>query len=176
MNVVFQTYHLDFNNTAILKRKWLDGDSWQEARGFKKPASEKLTGKVYVFSDGRWPFYVGMTTQPLGLRLGGGFRPTPERRIGGFAGYRFKEKMQNAFLHVFTGSEQAPWSERDAKCIEAEIVFRIRQDGDWPAFQTEIHFSRPEEVHKHAADFAFSTFLKLRAVGGLTLTKDAVNG
>lgn len=170
MNIVVQTYHLGFSRTAILKKKWLDGASWKEVLGFKKPASEKGTGKVYVFSDGRWPFYVGMTTQSLGLRLGGGFRATPERRISGFAGYRFKEKLREAFLHVFTGSEQSPWTDRDAKCIEAEIVFRIRQDGYWPEFQTEIHFSPPEEVHKHAAEFAFSTFLTLRATGGLALS------
>lgn len=75
--------------------------------------------------------------------------------------------MTEAFLHIFTGGEESPWTDRDAKCIEAEVVFRIRQDGDWPEFQTEIHFSRPQVNHKHAADFILSTFLNLRATGEL---------
>lgn len=166
-----ETYFVTFTDTAITKRWRMVDAEWVEEGGFKKPLSLKSVGKVYIFADPQWPFYVGMTTQALNTRLRGGFRTTPEKKVNGFSGYRFKSKMGSAFLHVFMGEDGNSWEEKDAKCIEAEVVFRIRQDGKWPAYQTEIHFSSPEKHHTSAADSIINHFSKLRANGGLSAPK-----
>jgi len=116
-----------------------------------------------------WPFYVGKATQPIRNRLRGAFKPTPENRIAGFAGYRFKRERSSAVIHVFTAQGTAHWSGHDAECIEAEMVFRVRTEGAWPEYQTEIHFSKPKEMHSAAADSIFAVFKKLKDSGGLKL-------
>ncbi|WP_324726054.1 hypothetical protein [Actomonas aquatica] len=95
--------------------------------------------------------------------MGAAFRATPAKRINGFAGYRFKRDLDQAFLHVFMGSEDSPWSDMDAECIEAEVVYRIRQHGEWPRYQTEIHFSAPQSVHSSAADSIMNYFIGTKA-------------
>lgn len=44
-----------------------------------------------------------------------------------------------------------PQSVRDIETVEAEVVFLIRQAGQWPEFQTEIHFHPSNEGHREAA-------------------------
>jgi len=39
----------------------------------------------------------------------------------------------------------------DAETIEAEIVFLIRFNGQWPKYQTEIHFHSSESWHRELA-------------------------
>jgi hypothetical protein len=81
--------------------------------------------------------------------------------------------MQEAFLHVFMGPDSAPWSDQDAECIEAEIVYRVRQTGSWPKYQTEIHFAEPQLVHSHAADAIIGVFQRLKAQPTLHRPQDA---
>ena len=75
--------------------------------------------------------------------------------------------MTNAFLHVFMGPPASPWSSIEAECIEAEVVFRIRQAGAWPKYQTEIHFAEAKPVHTSAADEIMAYFGTLRKRNGL---------
>lgn len=35
--------------------------------------------------------------------------------------------------------------------MKAELVFLIRQAGQWPAYQTEIHFHQSTTVHRQVA-------------------------
>jgi hypothetical protein len=165
--MIHVVHFLTFTETAITSRWLWDKAAWTKTDGFARPVTCKKMGKVYVFSDETWPFYVGKATQSIGSRLGGAFRATPEKRVNGFAGYRFKREKTNAILHVFMGPFDAPWTDADAECIEAEVVFRIRQTGAWPAYQTEIHFSAPGPVHATAADKIMDYFHQLKAGQGL---------
>jgi hypothetical protein len=169
MSICSQVYHLSFNETSITGLHQWSGGAWKVVNGFEAPASTKKIGKVYVFSDGRWPFYVGKATQPIRNRIRGAFKATPENRIAGFAGYRFKRDRTDAVIHVFTAQGAAHWSGQDAECIEAEVVYRVRTEGAWPEYQTEIHFSKPNEMHSAAADSIFSVFKNLKDSGGLKL-------
>ena len=166
------TYFLTFNETA-LKQLWLrKNETWAKTDKFACPVTTQGMGKVYIFADESWPFYVGKTVQSVSGRIRGAFRATPEKRVNGFAGYRFKREKTRAFLHVFMGTKDQPWSDADAECIEAEVVFRIRQAGAWPAYQTEIHFSTPTLVHTTAADEIMAFFRHLQSKQGIPRPAD----
>ncbi len=161
------TYFLTFSETA-LQQLWLEKNgTWEATKDFTRPATQQKMGKVYIFADEQWPFYVGKTSSSVSSRIREAFRCTPEKRANGFAGYRFKREKTRAFLHVFMGPLENPWSGVDAECIEAEVVFRIRQTGAWPAYQTEIHFSPPTQLHSAAADNILAYFENLRSGQGL---------
>jgi hypothetical protein len=42
-------------------------------------------------------------------------------------------------------------NERDIETVEAEVVYLIRAAGQWPAFQTEIHFYPSSARHREVA-------------------------
>ncbi|MCC6285547.1 MAG: hypothetical protein IT439_09655 [Phycisphaerales bacterium] len=48
-------------------------------------------------------------------------------------------------------SASGPLTPVDAETIEAEIVFLIRQSGQWPMYQTEIHFHESNADHRRIA-------------------------
>lgn len=163
--MIHQAYYLAFTETAITRRWLRTGEQWTETHGFKQPATTLGVGKIYVFAcaQTQWPLYVGQTKRSLGGRFGAAFKCTPDNRVNGFAGYRFKRDRRAAYLHVFMGDAAHPWSSQDAECIEAEIVFRIRRDsGAWPAFQSEIHFAPPAAAHSAAADEVMGHFHVLK--------------
>ncbi len=39
----------------------------------------------------------------------------------------------------------------DIETVEAEVVYRIRHAGQWPQYQTEIHFHESKRVHRDVA-------------------------
>ncbi|ATC65174.1 hypothetical protein CMV30_15100 [Nibricoccus aquaticus] len=165
--MIHTVHFLTFSETALTQRwRWNEKD-WVMSNGFAHPVTAKQMGKVYIFADERWPLYVGKSTQSIAGRVAGAFKATPTNRVNGFGGYRFKREKTEAFLHVFMGTLAAPWTNTDAECIEAEVVFRIRQAGAWPAYQTEIHFSAPGPLHETAADEIMNYFRKLKTTGGL---------
>ena len=43
-------------------------------------------------------------------------------------------------------------NERDIETVEAEVVYLIRSAGQWPEFQTEIHFHPSTPVHRKVAE------------------------
>jgi hypothetical protein len=60
--------------------------------------------------------------------------------------------LTNASLFVwYADADEGPASQRVLETIEAEIVFAIRQSGQWPAFQTEIHFYPSTKAHRRLA-------------------------
>ncbi|MBE7539344.1 MAG: hypothetical protein HS122_13145 [Opitutaceae bacterium] len=166
--MVHETCYLNFTRTAITARWRRDGENWVKTNGFINPLSAKGSGKVYIFADAKWPFYVDKASQSIGSRVGQAFRCTPHNRAKGFAGYRCKQRMTESFLHVFMGPPENPWSSEDAECIEAEVVFRIRQAGAWPVYRTEIHFSKPAPRHEKSADAIMAYFTRLKAHRGLS--------
>lgn len=115
---------------------------------FRGRASRRET-KLYVFSVDNAPIYVGVTKQPVGARLRLGWSAKGE---SGYHGYAFRRKIRRADLDVwyFEGRSTAS-TEVDAESVEAEIVFLIRANGQWPKYQTEIHFHPSEARHRELA-------------------------
>jgi len=151
-----ETYFLEFNTSRILNRyRLLDGE-WKFTRTFKQPLSS-AGPKVYVFSSRKEIFYIGKTTQSIGLRFGAAFKASIEKRHGGFKGYAFKNHIQFAHLHVFTSDKWNLKDLDDAELIEAEIAFHYRMtSGKWPRFQNEIHFGSHTKKHSNAAARMYS--------------------
>jgi len=155
-------YALRFNSSGILQRYALassKGSSWDPIDCFPAPLTSK-SPKLYVFSDGRWPYYVGITRQSLSNRLRHGFKASFEKRLSGYGGYAFKNHETAAVLHVWI-EEGLSRDPKNMETVEAELVYRIRAKGTWPKYQTEIHFSPFVSVHTGVADKVFRTFTSL---------------
>jgi hypothetical protein len=104
--------------------------------------------KLYIVSiDGR-PIYVGTTKQALRNRLRFGWTATGK---SGYYGYAWRRENTTADLDVWCHMDAVGRNEVDVETVEAEVVFLIRQSGQWPAGQTEIHFHPSEAIHRQAA-------------------------
>jgi hypothetical protein len=55
----------------------------------------------------------------------------------------------------YADSDRGQESQRELETIEAEIVFEIRVAGQWPRFQTEIHFHESNDDHRRLAKDIF---------------------
>jgi hypothetical protein len=119
------------------------------ATRFSGRATSRLP-KLYVVAAGDKPIYVGVTKQPMRARLRFGWDAKGQ---SGYYGYRWRHHHTEVQLDV--------WYELDPpergspligmETVEAEVVFLIRQRGQWPAFQTEIHFHESTPEHREAA-------------------------
>lgn len=104
--------------------------------------------KLYIVSiDGR-PIYVGTTKQALRDRLRFGWTATGK---GGYYGYAWRRENTAADLDVWGHMDAVGRNKFDIETVEAEVVFLIRQSGQWPAYQTEIHFHLSGAAHRQAA-------------------------
>ena len=56
-----------------------------------------------------------------------------------------------AFVDVWCHEDSTQRDCLDVETVEAEVVFLIRSAGQWPEFQTEIHFHRSEPIHREIA-------------------------
>lgn len=115
---------------------------------FVAPATQAIP-KLYVASRGRILIYIGITRQSMATRLRNGLQANGQH---GYYGYRWRDQP-NLNLDIWY-LDNAP-EERAAaelECIEAEVVFLARQRfGQWPEFQTEIHFHASKKFHRDAA-------------------------
>jgi len=118
----------------------------------------RRTPKLYVVGQDRWPIYVGVTQQRMSDRLRSGFAA---KGAGGYHGYAWRHVHTAAWLDVWclAGEPISP-TQRDAETVEAEIVFRIRQAGQWPMHQTEIHFHPSNDEHRRIADRVMAHYAK----------------
>lgn len=115
---------------------------------FSGLASQKVS-KLYVISREKWPIYIGVTVQKMGTRLRLGFTANGESGYHGYAWRKlFKEAALDVWCPIPTSGRLTP---RDAETIEAEIVFLVRESGQWPLFQTEIHFHESNADHRRIA-------------------------
>jgi hypothetical protein len=73
------------------------------------------------------------------------------RQQGGYYGYAWRHENTAANLDVWCHMDALERNERDIETIEAEVVFLIRKAGQWPQFQTEIHFHPSEPIHRQVA-------------------------
>lgn len=147
-----------------------DGYELLEHRTFSGYSSSRLP-KIYVFSDGNVPVYVGIAKRPISQRLRYGFAAAGKHGYHGYALRRpeaIREYGGELSLTIWVQSDPVPemkggkpiqnadgslrWSLEDMKKVEAEVVYLIRhRTGEWPRYQTEIHFSAPETAHRKAA-------------------------
>jgi hypothetical protein len=94
------------------------------------------------------PVYVGTTKQSVRNRLRYGWSAKGK---GGYYGYAWRHGNSQADLDVWCHADAMDRNERDIGTVEAEVVFLIRAAGQWPQFQTEIHFYPSAPHHRRAA-------------------------
>lgn len=94
--------------------------------------------KLYIASINDVPVHVGITKRRMSERLRYGWNVTGQHA---YHGYAWRRTGTNAVLHVWGDEDQAIERDHlDLETVEAEIVYLIRMNGQWPQFQTEIHF------------------------------------
>lgn len=123
---------------------------------FNSRAASKLP-KLYVVSSAGAIVYVGVTKQSMSARFRLGWKATG---ASGYYGYAWRHALAQAKLHVWYHEDAGESrSSRDVETVEAEVAFLVRQAGQWPAHQTEIHFFPSSDVHRaHARRvFEFAT-------------------
>lgn len=120
------------------------------AKGTKKFSglATSVMPKLYIASIDGKPVYVGLTKQSIRNRLRLGWRASGQ---SGYHGYAWRHGNGKATLSVWCHMDAVDRNERDIEIVEAEVVFLIRSAGQWPAFQTEIHFHPSTDVHRMVA-------------------------
>ena len=115
---------------------------------FSGIATSKLP-KLYIASVDEKPIYVGVTKQSMRNRLRFGWNA---QGAGGYYGYAWRHKFSEAYLDIWCHEDPPPQNVLlDIETVEAEVVFLIRCAGQWPMFQTEIHFHPSEPMHREVA-------------------------
>ena len=111
--------------------------------------------KLYIVSAGAAPIYVGQTVQSLRARMRLGFSADG---LGGYYGYSWRHQHPSVDLRIWL-LEDAPEETEliDLQTIEAELVYLLRHRlGQWPSYQTEIHFYPSEPIHRNLAEQVYS--------------------
>lgn len=107
--------------------------------------------KLYVISDAEEevPLYIGATIQPMRTRLRQGWAANGAT---GYYGYPWRTSASRLFLDIFhlLGCSKDDWK-RELETVEAEVAFLVREAGQWPVGQTEIHFFPSRDWHREAA-------------------------
>jgi hypothetical protein len=76
----------------------------------------------------------------------------PYFRIGRLVTQWWANKFTEASLDIWVHEDPANETPLlDLETIEAEVVFLVRQAGQWPLRQTEIHFHSSSPVHREIA-------------------------
>lgn len=102
---------------------------------FIAPDTNTGIPKLYMVKNGSEIFYVGITSQGIGVRLRYGFKAAGEK---GYYGYKWKDKLTHAELIVWSFPRQ---DIKFVEAVEGELVYFIREKtGKWPKYQMEIHF------------------------------------
>jgi len=106
--------------------------------------------KLYIVSGAKEiPLYIGATKQRMRTRLRQGWNATGET---GYYGYPWKSATEPLSLDIFCllDCPHERWT-RELETVEAEVAFLVREAGQWPAGQTEIHFFPSNDWHREAA-------------------------
>jgi hypothetical protein len=116
--------------------------------------------KLYVVASRRRLVYVGITNQPIRARLRLGWTADGSH---GYYGYAWRRQLRSATLYVwFHPKTTGKAAIRDLETVEAEVAYLVRKQGQWPAFQTEIHFYPSRAVHRRAAKDVVARVRKAR--------------
>ena len=138
------TYRLTFTEDEITK---VDND---ERGKFRDPVTQRRRPKLYVISHSQRPIYVGTTTRPIRSRLNDGFNADP-KTTNGYYGYPWKQLGQVTIDVWMLDLDIGTDPKHEAETLEAEVAFLIRQSGQWPKYQSEIHFHQSQDSHRVAA-------------------------
>jgi hypothetical protein len=115
---------------------------------FSDIATLKLP-KLYIVSVDEKPMYVGVTKQSIRSRLRSGWNADG---TNGYHGYKWRHKLSRANLDIWCDQNSGlEGSSLELQTVEAEIVFLIRSAGQWPKYQTEIHFYHSAAAHRKVA-------------------------
>jgi len=78
----------------------------------------------------------------------------------GYYGYLWRHHVKQVDLDIWAcPSPSTEQIVKDMETIEAEVVHVIRCAGNWPKFQTEIHFHQSTEAHRAVAMRVLSSFV-----------------
>jgi len=116
-------------------------------------AAESKRPKLYVISHNKKIVYVGITRQNIRNRLRIGFKANGK---DGFYGYAWRRVLKEADMAIWY--DEKGETNDDVETIEAELVFCIRKNKQWPKYQTEIHFHQSKEKHIREAQKLFALY------------------
>ncbi len=159
-------YRITFNPKKITSREGPKG----EKNGFVSPASNEGP-KLYIISAEEIPVYVGATKRPMGERMRTGFQSDGRN---GYRGYLWRHYLSLAAVDIWQleleekdfaelkedptvkkakeNNNQKRIEEIIIETVEAEVVLLIQQRyGQWPKYQSEIHFRQSQETHREIA-------------------------
>jgi len=140
-------YHLRMKNGEIDSIE-LEG---KMVNTFKKPVTDTGVPKLYVVKYQSKVIYVGLTSQGIRTRLRYGLKAKGKH---GYHGYQWKN-LSEVDLLVWCFPEE-PFERIES--IEAELVYLVRNHtGQWPEYQTEIHFHKVSEEEKKVAKSIYQT-------------------
>lgn len=117
---------------------------------FRGQAAQRCPKLYIICREGEEvPHYIGATVQPMRTRLRQGWQATGAT---GYYGYRWRSARHALQLDVFylLDCPDESWS-CELQTVEAEVAFLVREAGQWPVGQTEIHFFPSEQWHRDAA-------------------------
>ncbi|MCC6739556.1 MAG: GIY-YIG nuclease family protein [Planctomycetia bacterium] len=112
------------------------------------PGCRKKGPKLYLVVARGKTIYVGITKQPLRARLRYGWTADGKH---GYHGYPWRKRVRDVIVFVWSHPKRSKAAEVEMETIEAEVVHLIRAEGQWPEFQTEIHFHISKRHHREAA-------------------------
>lgn len=118
--------------------------------------------KLYVVSQNGWPVYVGVTSRPLVDRFRTGWQAAGE---SGYYGYEWRKVGSRAQVAVWSLADGShPQPKQLLETVEAEVVFHIRAEGQWPKWQTEIHFHESTESERSMARSILAHYTKAASI------------
>jgi hypothetical protein len=106
--------------------------------------------KLYIVSGAEGiPLYIGATVQRMRTRLRQGWSATG---ASGYYGYAWRSATEILNLDIFCllDCPTERWK-RELETVEAEVAFLVREAGQWPVGQTEIHFFPSYDWHREVA-------------------------
>lgn len=119
-------------------------------KNFEQPATKNKLPKLYVVKSGDKVIYIGIASQNIRSRLRYGFQA---KGRGGYHGYKWKDLSEVDILIWYFPREKMDCIE----ALEAELVYLFRKNtGEWPGYQTEIHFRNATDDEIKAAEEIFS--------------------
>lgn len=137
-----ERFKLTFDATAFVVTSAKGTAKFSGIATSKKP-------KLYIVSIDGEPIYVGVTRQSIRNRLRFGWNAAGK---GGYYGYAWRHALTEAFIDVWCHDDASGKNPAlDIETVEAEVVFLIRCAGQWPTYQTEIHFHLSSKIHRDVA-------------------------